>query len=157
MIDLIKKVFGKQEEAGLEDTGHADDVETHDVRIATCALFLEMANIDGEFTDLELKAVVSILRDEYDLTEEHATEITRQAGKELEESLDLWSFTNMINENYSEDEKIHVVELLWKIVFVDGKLDKHEDYLVRKLARLLRLPHKKLIEAKLRVLEDENE
>lgn len=151
MLDLIKRVFAKKDEAAHEES---EEVQTHDVRIAACALFLEMANIDGEFSDSELEEIVSILKDEYNLSEEHAIEITQQAGKELEESLDLWSFTNMINKNYSEEEKIRVVELLWRIVYVDGKLDSHEDYLVRKLSRLLRLSHTKLIEAKLRVLHE---
>ena len=150
MMDLIKKAFAKRDEAEEEDY---QDVRTHDVRMAACALFLEMANIDGEFAESELDAILIILQEEYELSEKHAAELVQKTEKELEESIDLWSFTNMINQNYSEEEKIRVVELLWRIVYVDGKLDKHEDYLVRKLARLLRLNHKKLIEAKLRILD----
>jgi uncharacterized tellurite resistance protein B-like protein len=43
--------------------------------------------------------------------------------------------------------------MIWRIAFADGNLDKHEDYLVHKLAKLLRLTHKQLIEAKLRAKE----
>ena len=60
--------------------------------------------------------------------------------------------TNLINQNYSIEEKIRIIEMIWKLAYTDGKLDKHEDYLVHKLARLLRLTHKQLIEAKFKVI-----
>jgi uncharacterized tellurite resistance protein B-like protein len=73
------------------------------------------------------------------------------SNEELKGSIDLWQFTNLINHNYSIEEKIRVVEMVWNVVYADGKLDKHEDYLVHKLATLFRLTHKQLIEAKLKV------
>jgi len=44
------------------------------------------------------------------------------------------------------------MELVWKLVYADGILDKHEDYLAHKLAKLLRLSHRELIDAKLKAL-----
>ncbi len=44
-----------------------------------------------------------------------------------------------------------MVELVWDIAYADGSLDRHEDYFVHKLANLLRLTHRQLIDAKLRV------
>jgi len=70
----------------------------------------------------------------------------------LETSIDLWQFSKKINENYSIDEKIEIIESLWQIVFIDEKMDKHENYLMHKLSALLRLSHKQLMDAKLRVL-----
>ena len=74
------------------------------------------------------------------------------AKEELEGSIDLWRFTSLINENYTMAEKIEVIEEIWRIAYADGHLDKHEDYLVHKMADLLRLTHKQLIDAKLRAL-----
>jgi uncharacterized tellurite resistance protein B-like protein len=48
------------------------------------------------------------------------------------------------------EEKLQIIENVWRIAYADGRLDKHEDYLVHKLATLLRLSHKQLIEAKLK-------
>jgi len=61
-------------------------------------------------------------------------------------------FNKAINENYSNKEKIKIVETLWQIVYVDGKMDQHEHYLMNKLQNLLRLTHDQLIGAKLKVL-----
>ena len=67
-------------------------------------------------------------------------------------SLDLWQFAKLINENYTNEEKIAIIETLWRIVFVDGKMDQYEHYLMNKLKNLLRLSHQQLIDAKLKVL-----
>ena len=66
--------------------------------------------------------------------------------------MDYWQFARLINENYTMDEKVALIEMLWRIVYLDGNLDKHEDYLMHKLSRLLRLHHKQLIDAKKKVL-----
>ena len=150
-MDFLKRIFETKTE---ERSSQTSEVQEQDIRVATCALFLEMVNIDGEFSEAERESILSILKEEYDLSEEYAVELSETANKELKGSIDLWRFTNLINENYSEEERIRVVELLWRLMYADGKIDDHEEYLVRKLASLLRLSHKKLIEAKVRVMDD---
>ena len=148
MIDLIKKYFGRSGENGSPDkTGE----KLHDIRIATCALLIEMSNIDGEFSEAEKERILRILKRDYQISDECAIEIMEIASEELKGSIDLWKFTNLINNNYSAEEKLKIIETVWSIAYSDGKLDKHEDYLVHKLAKLFRLTHKQLIEAKLKV------
>ena len=148
MINLVKKFFGKDASA---EPDKENKEGAHDVKVATCALFLEMANIDGEFSKEEQENIISMLKEKFQLSDEYTAELMNTSQKELDGSIDLWQFTNLVNENYSRDEKINIVEMIWKIVFADGKLDKHEDYLVHKLGKLLRLSHKELINAKLKV------
>jgi len=143
MMDLLKKFFAK---ATTETHAGESAGTSRDVRIATCALLLEMANIDGEFSELEKDSIVQVLRNNYQLSAEHAAALMKAAD------IDLWQFARLINENYSAEEKIKVIETVWQIIYTDGILDKHEDYLVHKLAKLLRLSHKELIDAKLKVL-----
>jgi uncharacterized tellurite resistance protein B-like protein len=147
MVDFFKKVFGSADDGA--DTGSRSG---DDIRVATCALFLELATIDNQFSEEERQKILSILREEYGLTTEHAVALAETANRQLKGSIDVWQFTNQINENYSDDEKLRVVELLWRLVYADGVLDAHEDYLMHKLGKLLRLQHKQLIAAKLKVL-----
>jgi uncharacterized tellurite resistance protein B-like protein len=149
MIDLVRKFFGKRTEGTPTD---AETDRPHDIRVATCALFLEMASIDGEFSDSERENIVRALKENHQLSDECAADLIEASQEELKGSIDLWRFTTLVNQNYSMPEKIRIVEMLWEIVYADGKLDKHEDYLVRKLAGLLRLNHKQLIDAKLKVV-----
>lgn len=149
MINLVKQFFGKTKTAYSDQKKKE---ESHDIRIATCALLLEMANIDGEFSEEEQKNLISMLKKNFQLSDEYTAELIKSSQKELQGSIDLWQFTNLINQNYSRDEKIHIVEMIWEIVYADGKLDKHEDYLIHKLGKLLRLSHKELINTKVKIL-----
>ncbi|MGD8656249.1 MAG: TerB family tellurite resistance protein [Desulfobacterales bacterium] len=149
MIGKIKRFFDKP---GAEISKDTNRTTEHDIRIATCALFVETARIDEEFTDTEMDTILSILKEKYGLSQEHADALIAEAEQELEKSVDLWQFAKLINENYSTDEKIEIIETLWRIVYVDGKMDEHEHYLMGKLQNLLRLDHNQLITAKLKVL-----
>ncbi len=149
MLNSLKRFFAKTDIGKANEPNPASE---HDVRVATCALFVEMARIDESFTAEEMAAVIDILKAKYGLSAENATAMIAAAEAQLEESVDYWQFARLINENYSMDEKVAIIEMLWRIVYLDGNLDKHEDYLMRKLSRLLRLHHKQLIDAKKKVL-----
>ena len=127
----------------------------HDIKVATCALLVEIGRIDETFTDAELETVLGILEDKYDLSKEHADALMAEAEVALRNSLDLWQFAKLINENYTNEEKIAIVETLWQVVYVDGKMNQYEHFLMNKLKNLLRLSHKQLIDAKLKVLHGE--
>ena len=148
MLDMLKRFFNKTK---VDNSGTGKQDRERDLCVATCALFVEMARIDGTFTQAELETILSILKDKYGVSGEHADALIEEADKELDQSVDLWQFARLINENYSTDEKIEVVETLWQIVYVDGKMDQYEHYLMNKLKNLLRLSHDQLIDAKLKV------
>jgi len=149
MLDIVKRFFSKTES---EAAKNVDQATEHDVRVAACALLVEMARIDEKFTEAEMDTILSIVQDRYGLSREHADALVAEADKELDNSVDLWRFARLINENYSPDEKIEIIEILWRMVFVDGKMDRYEHYLMNKLKNLLRLSHDQLIAAKLKVL-----
>jgi uncharacterized tellurite resistance protein B-like protein len=149
MLDILKGFFSKSTEDSTRTTVQKTD---HDIRVATCALFVEIARIDEKFTQEEMETIISILKEKYNLSQEHADALIAEAEKELKESVDLWQFARLINENYSNEEKVKIIETLWQIVYVDGKMDEYEHYLMNKLKNLLRVSHGQLIDAKLKVL-----
>ena len=149
MIDLIKRFFGNTSPDGQAPAGQDHERE---VTVAVCALFLEMGRIDNTFTDQEMAHVLATLTDKYDLASEDVDALVEEADRELKESVDLWQFARVINDQYSIAQKEKLIERLWQVVYVDGKMDQHEHYLMNKLSNLLRLSHKQLIDAKLKVL-----
>jgi len=149
MLDILKQFFNKTAKGSSPTDDRKSD---HDIRVATCALFVEIARIDEKFTQAEMQTLLTILKEKYGLSPEHADALIEESEKELEKSVDLWQFARLINENYSNQEKIEIIETLWRIVYVDGKMDQYEHYLMNKLQHLLRLSHNQLIDAKLKVL-----
>ena len=148
MFNIVKRFFDKEK---AEDPNVIDQETGHDTTVATCALLVEIARIDGTFTQEEMETVISILKEKYDLSRENADALIAEAEKQLEESVYLWQFAKLINENYSNEEKMKIIETLWQVVYVDGKMDQYEHYLMNKLKNLLRVSHNQLIDAKLKV------
>jgi uncharacterized tellurite resistance protein B-like protein len=148
MLNIVKRFFSKEKAADPDAIGQETG---HDTYVATCALLVEIARIDGTFTLEEMETVISILKEKYGLSRENIDALIAEAEKQLEESVDLWQFARLINENYSNEEKMEIIETLWRVVYVDGKMDQYEHYLMNKLKNLLRVSHNQLINAKLKV------
>jgi len=148
MFNIVKRFFDKEK---AEDPNAVGRETGHDTTVATCALLVEIAQIDGRFTQEEMETVISILKEKYGLSRENADALIAEAEKQLEESVDLWQFAKLVNENYSNEEKMEIIETLWQVVYVDGKMDQYEHYLMNKLKNLLRVSHNQLIDAKLKV------
>jgi uncharacterized tellurite resistance protein B-like protein len=144
MFDLLKNIVqgGFKKDASPEE----NETTTH---IAACVLLLEAAHIDDECTDEEMDHVIAMLRSRFGISTAYVEELMELAHGERKNSVDLWEFSNHINQKYSSAEKIAIMEDVWRIIHADGKLDMHEDHFAHKLANLLRLTHKQLIDAKL--------
>ena len=155
MLSKIKEFF--QENIAIEEKVADDKESSNKVAIATCALMLEMAHTDEEFSEIEEAEIKNIMQSEFDISENKIDEIIELSNEERKESLDLWQFTNLINENFSKEEKIKVIEFIWQVIFADEKVDQYEEYLIRKLSYLLNVDHKDMIEAKLRVKYQEDD
>lgn len=148
MMDLLKRFFGGNDAGGKAAAGNGE----REVIVAVCALFLEMGRIDGTFTEAEMNRVLGILTEKYGLAAADCEALIAEADRALQESVDLWQFARVINDNFSNARKEKLIERLWQVVYVDGKMDEHEHYLMNKLSHLLRLSHQELIDAKLKVL-----
>jgi uncharacterized tellurite resistance protein B-like protein len=148
VIHLFKHYFEKKENT----MSLSSEKKEERLRVALCALLLEVAYCDDEFSDQEKTRIIEAMKSKFSLDDAEAQALIELAEQERERSVDLWHFTNLINQNYSPDDKLEVITLLWKIVYADSVLEKHEDYLIHKLAMLLRLDHKQLIAAKLKAM-----
>lgn len=151
MFSVLKKYF-----VSSEKDSRAPEVKLRDkILIATCVLMLEIAKSDDEFAPVEMKTIRRILETELEIPENSVEEILTIAEKDRTGSTDIFEYTHLINQHFSREEKIQMVERFWKIIFADGSFDQFEDYMVHKLADLLRLSHDELISAKLK-LKPEN-
>lgn len=148
VIKRLKDFFSGIEQKVIAEEG---DDKALRIQLATCVLLLEVAHSDDHFSMEEGDHIIEILREEFQLSEEFAGELMMLAHEERQESVDLWKFTNIVDNNYSSEEKERVMEALWKVIAVDDRLHPKEEYLARRLARLLNLTHRQFIEAKLRV------
>ncbi len=104
---------------------------------------------EGETKEREL--ISSLVQKSFSLTAEQAEALIASAEQQRKQANDYYQFTSLINKNCSLDQKTQLIESLWRIAFVDGKLGAQEECLVRKLADLLYVPHISFIMTKNRV------
>ncbi|BCA79265.1 TerB family tellurite resistance protein [Desulfuromonas sp. AOP6] len=123
------------------------------IQVATCALLLELAHADSDFHEIEEMLVKDLVQQKFSLSQEATADLLALSHEAREDSLDLFQFARQLNEHFSREEKLEIVEVLWRIVYADGVLDRFEDALMRQLTTLLRLSPKEMIAAKLKVLE----
>jgi len=117
----------------------------HALRLATATLLIEIVRADYREDLTENEAVFAELTRFFDLSEDEAAMLVRQAEQEADRAVTLQGFTRLLHERLSQNEKHAVIELLWRVALSDDHLDKHEDHLVRKLADLLYVSHGDLI------------
>lgn len=147
MIDRLKSFFMREMAIPAEG---ADDGGTDALRVAACALLLEVAHADDYLSAGERRHLRGLVRRHFGLKRDAADELIALAEDERRESVDLWGFTNLINAHYSTGQKMVLAEAMWGIVLADGDLASREDYLMRKISNLIGLKSGYLSEARRR-------
>jgi uncharacterized tellurite resistance protein B-like protein len=110
-----------------------------EVQLAACALLLELAHADNEFSQSERTHIQNALVRHFGLDETAASNLIALAESEREHSIDHFQFTRLINQQYDLGQKMVLAEVMWGVILADGTIAEHEAYLVRKLANLLDL------------------
>ena len=119
----------------------ADGSVPHDeLRMAAAALIVEMARADFDEAEVELERARDLLAERYALSPADAVELIQAAQEESDHSASLFRFTHLVNQHLDPGEKLAVMAMLWDVAYADGRLDKHEDALMHKLADLLYVP-----------------
>jgi uncharacterized tellurite resistance protein B-like protein len=73
--------------------------------------------------------------------------------KNIDDSNSLYDFTRDINDNLDSEERIKLIESMWKIAYADGNIDKYEEHIIRKVSNLIYVAHSDFIKAKIKARE----
>ncbi|MGH8283851.1 MAG: TerB family tellurite resistance protein [Gammaproteobacteria bacterium] len=122
------------------------------LRLAMAALCVEMAHSDMQEKPEELERAKKLLAQRFSLTEQEAQALLTAGKIESDQSVSLYRFTHLLNAQLDEPGKRALLEMLWRVAYEDGSLDKYEDALMHKLAELLYVPIAELMLAKQRAL-----
>jgi len=148
MLDRLQNYFSDR----MAPTSDQDD--DHRLRVATCALLLEAAHADQDFSDEEARTVAGMVGERFELGADETRQLLELAEAERREATDLYQFARLIDQGFPRPRKLAVVELLWRVVYSDGVLEAHEDALMKKIGTLLGLRHEELMALKVKVLRE---
>ena len=149
MLDAIRRFVSDHLVGGGSASGEAAGPSGPSrVQLAACALLLELAHADGEFSDAEREHIERTLVRHFGLDEAMSGELLRLAEAERAQSLDHFQFTRLIAAEYDLGQKMVLAEVMWGVILADGRLSDHETHLVRKLASLMQLEPAYLAQAR---------
>ena len=130
MLGLIKDLLTGPKENNEEIINRVSPQKK--VQIATCALFLEVANSDDDFAEEEKEKIYESMRDIFGLEDEYINELISLSKEQIQKSV-----------------KYDVVKNLWKLIYADNKVDQYENLFIHRISNNFHLEHKDLIAAKL--------
>ena len=145
MLKSIQNIFKRKENESAVDSKKSEQ------ELAYASLLIEVINSDNKFDDRERDKLLEILSSKLDIHKEELDNFTELAQKKSEDSTSLYEFTREITDQYEYEEKVSLITDLWGIAYSDGKLDKYEDYVIRKIADLIYVSHADFIKSKLKV------
>jgi len=133
----------------------SDDVmdEQQLMHLASAALLLEVSRADFDIQDEELASIANSLTKRFNFSKQEADSLIELARTEQDSHVSIHPLVKIINDECSVDEKKLLLEDLWRVAYADDKLDKYEEYQLRKIADLLYIPHSVFIQTKLKVTE----
>ncbi|MDO8908878.1 MAG: TerB family tellurite resistance protein [Pseudohongiella sp.] len=148
MINSIRRFFDTQLCAGAAET---PGTREHRLRLASAALMFELLTTDRHIDEREIAVFKSILMDSFNLNTEELDNIIQLAEEEAKQAVSLYEFTSLINESYQYEDKLVLIENMWRLALADQHLDKYEEQLIRKTADLIYVSHGDFIKLKLKV------
>jgi uncharacterized tellurite resistance protein B-like protein len=156
MFEYLRKVLSAEKN---EQITQLQKIETpkfppKKYQVATAALLIEIAKADGDFSDEERERIIDLMKKDFELDDELVSDLLDLSEQRVKDSISVYEFASIINESFTRQEKIELLKNLWRIIYVDGKLDSHEDQLIKIIGSTLNLEHKDVIGAKLFVKQE---
>ena len=133
MLDRFKNFFETKEAAPSDDGGHTPD-EFH---LAAATLLVYAATADAGFDTRERARIEWLCEHRFELAHDEANALIQAAEREVDESVQLLGYTRTIKDGFSYDERVHLMEMLWEVVYADEIVEAHETQLMRRVAGLI--------------------
>jgi uncharacterized tellurite resistance protein B-like protein len=125
----------------------------HALQLATAVLLVEVMRADPAINATESAMVLDTLREKFSLGNDELARLIELAEGTAKTSYDHHRFTSSLNEHFTHEQKIRMVENMWQVAYSDAHLDAHENHLISKIAGLLHVTHGEYIGAKMRARE----
>ncbi len=132
MLDALRDFVRRL--GGADEDRH---VSADDSRLALAALLVRCTAIDGTVSAEERATLRDILMRHFTLSDTDLDTLIEDAIQAEHEAVDLYRFTSVLKRQMSEAERIEAIELLWEIVYADGKSHEFEENLVWRVAELM--------------------
>jgi len=125
----------------------------HAVQLAAAVLLVEVVRAETAMDDAERTTMVTALRNKFALRDDELERLLELAVTTSRTAYDYQRFTGHLNDHFTQDQKVQLVEAMWQVAYADAHIDANENHTISKVAGLLHVTHGEYIAAKLRAKE----
>jgi uncharacterized tellurite resistance protein B-like protein len=136
---------------------HPARFEENDYRLAAAALLIHASTIDGNMNGTERDRLREVLKSRFALDDTATGELIDISTLAENEAVDLYRFTSLLNRTLDEAGRLGIVEMMWQVVFADGRVNEFEDNLMWRAADLLGVSSRDRIAIRRRVAGEKAE
>jgi uncharacterized tellurite resistance protein B-like protein len=147
MLDTLKTFFSELAGGAKPQDRFAEN----DYRLAAAALLIHVVGVDGAITKAERQKLHAVLKHRFDLDDAATDDLIDEATTIEGEAVDLYRFTSLINRTLDEDGRARIVEMMWEIIYADGRVSEFEDNVVWRVADLLHVSSRDRLELRRQV------
>ena len=147
MLERLRKFLSEVAEGGK----HPAHFDHNDYRLAAAALLVHTAEIDGNMSAAERQKLHAVIQRLFALSEAETDTLISEATEAEHEAIDLYHFTTVINRSLDENARLRIIEMMWEIVYANGRVSEFESNLIWRAADLLGISSRDRIELGRRV------
>lgn len=144
---MIAKILDWLNDNDAEQDGNGSEELT--VPLATAVLYYEVLRADAHFSESEIEAYEHKVLTEFGFAKEQLSPFLQKVEAKAKQAVDYMQFTRLIHENCSAEQKRYILTSLWHLAMSDGRVDPHEEHLIRKMAELMYLSHSDFIQCRM--------
>ena len=122
-------------------------------QLAATALLIHVISLDGEPSEVEKRKLHALIESRFGLDRGTADQLIASATLVEGEAVDLYHFTSVIVRSVNEEGRLRIVEMMWELVYADGRVSEFEDNVVWRASDLLGISSRERIDLKHRVAE----
>ena len=130
-----------------------DGISPDDVRLSAAALMYHVIQADGVMREVETERLEKLVRSETEVEGNELRALLAAAKTACDEAVDLYRFTSSLMRNLEKEQRLHLIELLWELVYSDGVRHELEDNVVWRISELLGVDSRERIALRKRVQE----
>ena len=140
MLNFLKKIFKKKDQ---------EKETVSDINLACAIILLEVSYSDFEIKEVEIEKMLKFFETDLNLSKDKSIWLNEEAQKLHKDTNCLRKYIRLINDSYTKEKKVNLINIAWRIARADDDIDKYEEHRIRKISELLYLDHSDFIKEKI--------
>jgi uncharacterized tellurite resistance protein B-like protein len=135
----------------VEDEGFRNRTESSKCQLATAALLTRVATVHSEMSQARRAKLHAVLKLHFDLDDLTTAKLIQDSAAVDRAAVDLYHFTRQLNQVLDDESRRRTVQMMWEIVYADGRVNEFEHNIIWRAADLLGVSTRQRVELRQRI------